>query len=626
MSFVLTVNQSTPNLVGHKYLSDVELLRRCSDGRDIQTYVADGIRLVVDQLPHDCHVEILQHDRDDEALCVYFGWGGMLKDENALFEKQQLKEILNVLRMCPDNLGDISKMLTGNFLLIVVDRKTSRAYVINDEWAIRCFYYGANEEQAVISSRAAIIASLLKKPLNGMACISGIRGLPPSLNDTMFHGVYRGGPGQHIAIDGATRRVKLTASCIIRDRLSLGSFKKSSQLLCQAIEAAVVRVSKLDHAMVDLTGGHDSRMIAAALHKHKLANSLAFHVGVNAGDEDGPIAKQIADTLNVNILCRDRDHEEDPPLGFLSLCSVLHDGYFVSLGNARRMWAGKHFYGDYHYHIGGVGGGSARDIPWRHEYLRWWSHKSVDLEYLLYRRMHAKWPSKLLLESGIDVSEEQHNDYFLNPYRTICWQLRGLNKYRILDIIHLFRESQLMARCWAYAQTQTVVQPLLSKEYLDIVLNTQWSHRAFRRLQLEVLYTLNNRLSRIPNDYGMTMRPLRWNTIFTHIRSLCRDITHRAILQKPKTLSAAQRTAPANLIAHARHLIQSGVFPKEIQLLAENVLNDGSDDDKIRLIPAMVGIGEILMAYPDIVRTLVYHHNVHAPDNNQLFPPESNRR
>lgn len=585
---------------------EATLLRLCGEGRELQEFALPGVRLVVDPVDHDCRLLRRRTSSGKELVAVCFGWCGLLDGEGARFDDRVLDAVLSDLRSDPGHPARAVARLTGNFVLVILDPETSRAFVLSDEWAVRCFYYGGNDRKAVVSSRAAAVASLLRAPIDGMAWVAGMRGAFPAVHGTMFHGVRRAWTGQAIVADLAGGSVNLASDDRFFDRHVSRSFDESAQALAGAVRRSARRCASLAPGFVDLTGGNDSRLTAAALYAEGLAPATVFQVGENAGDADGPLAREIASRLGAKILLRNRDAEKDVPLDFFAACSVRFDGYFMGLGNARRMWAARHDYGDYRYHWGSLGGELARDYFWRHEYLKVWTPRQVDLAYLLKRRLYARWNDRFAAASGIDVSESAHDEYLLAPLRKITRHMDGTTKFYVLDLLYAGRLAQKTSVTWAYAPDQTVLLPFLAKEFLDAALGAAWWQRMNRRLSLDVLARLAPGLQDIPNDYGMVMAPLSGSTLGQHLKSLAGDALRRRILNrgKSKPASVPPRLLPDDFTTRARDLEGSGLLPPEAARLLRWLLREGSDAERLRAVPAMVGLGEVLNAYPAIPREM----------------------
>lgn len=569
-------------------------------------YRAPGLRLAVDAVDHDCRVVRMQPPGEQAAVAVCFGWGGRLDGTDARFDENSLAGLVAALRADPRLPARAALGLTGNFVLIVVDRETERAFVLSDEWAVRCFYYGNNGRKVVVSSRASAVAALLRAPLDGMAWVAGLRGAFPAMDGTMFHGVRRAWAGQALVADLVEGSVRLACADCFRDRHVPRSFGESIDALAAAMRGTARRCATLAPAFVDLTGGNDSRLTAAALQAVGLASATVFQVGENAGDPDGPLAREIASRLGARIRLRDRDGEPDVPIDFFADCGVRFDGYFLGLENARRMWAARNDYGDYRYHWGSLGGELARDYFWRHEYLKFWAPRRVDLAYLLKRRLYSPWNARCVAAAGLDVSAAAHDDYLLAPFRNVVRHMSGASKFYVLDLLYIGRLAQKTALAWAYAPDQTVVLPLLAKEFLDAALGAAWWQRVNRRLSLEVLARLAPGLRDVPNDYGMVMAPLAWSTLGPHLKSLAGDVLRRRILHRGKTpaVSVRPRVLPAEYAARAGELAQSGPLPQEAARLVRWLLQDGTPAERLRLVPALVGLGAVLDAYPDVRREL----------------------
>lgn len=608
MAFILRIGPDLDGChgAGSACAQETALLRPAGAVGGGFEYRAPGLRLAVDSVDHDCRVVRLRPPGEEETVAVCFGWGGRLAGTDARFDEPSLADVVAALRADPRQPARAALRLTGNFVLVVVDRETQRAFVLSDEWAVRCFYYGGNGREVVASSRASAVAALLRAPLDGMAWVAGLRGAFPALDGTMFHGVRRAWAGQALAADLAAGSVRLACDDRFQDRHVPRPFSESIDALAAAMRRTARRCSSLAPAFVDLTGGNDSRLTAAALHAEGLAAATVFQVGENAGDADGPLAREIAARLGAKILLRDRDGEPDVPVDDFAACGVRFDGYFLGLGNARRMWAARHDYGDYRYHWGSLGGELARDYFWRHEYLKFWTPRRVDLAYLLKRRLYSPWNARAVAAAGLAVTAAAHDDYLLAPLRNVVGHMDGASKFNVLDLLYVGRLAQKTSVAWAYAPDQTVVLPLLAKEFLDAALGAAWWQRVNRRLSLEVLARLAPGLQDVPNDYGMVMAPLAWSTLGAHAKSLAGDALRRRILRRGKPPSAAVRSRelPAGYAARAGALAEAGVLPPEAARLVRWLLQDGTAAERLRLVPPLVGLGALLETYPDVRREM----------------------
>lgn len=609
MAFILTFTPPAPATPGPaaSATSAVRLLQLCSEGRGLFEYAAPGVHLAVDRVDHDCVLIRQERLGELKALAVCFGWCGRLGRSGARFDAETFAALLSALRADPRHPGRAALHLTGNFVVVVMDLEFSRAFVINDEWAVRCFYYGSCQDRVVVSSRAAAVASLVAAPLDGMSWVAGLRGSFPAAHGTMFQGVRRALPGQAICADLAGGSVRLASEDLFTDRHVRRSFADSQQVLADAVRRSVRRGATLVPGFVDLTGGNDTRMTAAALSAEHLAGATVFQVCVSAGSADGALAQQIASRLGARLLIRDREAEPDVSAEYFRGCSLLFDGYTLGLGNARRMWAARHAYGDYHYHWGSLGGELSRDYFWRHEYLR--LSRQVDLDYLLKRRLYAPWRDRILGAAGIALAPAVHDAYLLAPLHAIVQNMPGISRFYILDLLYLGRLAQKSALGWAYAPQQTVVLPFLAKEYLDAALGAGWWQRANRRLSLAVVSHLEPRLSDLPNDHGMTMRPLAWATLGQHARTTLGELWRRKLFYRRSVnhlRNRPPRIVPHELLARSRELDSAGIYPEEASRLLRWVGTEGTAEERLDLIPALVGLGEILQAYPEIRRSLSF--------------------
>jgi Asparagine synthase len=585
---------------------DIALLRVCSEGRDPFEFSTPNVRLVVDRVAHDCRLLHMQSSGEKEIVCVCFGWCGLVDGEGADFDDKTLAYVHAELRANPTRPLNASKRLTGNYLLLVIDLEASRAFVLSDAWAIRCFYYGMTADRVFVSSRAAVIADLIRAPIDGMVWACGLRGAVPPPQATLFHGIHRSLPGQAIVADLTSGLVTLTGSDFFCSAPLSKPFDDIADSLASVVRSSIRRCATRTPLCVDLTGGNDSRLAAAALHAQGLTDRIVFRVTEDT-TTDGPLAREIAHRLGAQIISRPRASGEFSP-EFFATASLLLDGQATSLGDVYRMSADRTTYNQFDYHMGSLGGELARDFFWSHEYLRFWSYRNVDLGYLLRRRLYASWSDRLFDGIGLSVSQSEHDTYLLDPFRAICARLHGASKFYVLDILYLLRLGRKMANVWCHAPSKTSMLPFLSKEFLEVALRAPWWHRARRRLMLETLWRLDSSLCEVPHDSGATMQPMSLSSCGAHMASLFAEFKRKVLLPgtKPTDDHRAEDAVLSELTHRANELERIGCLPEQGARLNRWLRVDGGQTDRRTHLPALVGLGELLNVYVGIRRDLTF--------------------
>lgn len=605
MAFVLSFPRE--NFLANEARSrDVALLRACSEGRDPFEFSTPKVRLVVDRVAHDCRLLHMQSSVQKEILSVCFGWCGLVDGEGADFDDKTLSYVHAELRANPARPLNASKRLTGNYLLLLIDLEASRAFVLSDAWAIRCFYYGTTDDQVFVSSRAAVIADLIRAPIDGMVWACGLRGTVPPPQATLFHGVRRSLPGQAIVADLTSGLVTLTGSeCFSSAPLSK-PFGDMADSLASVVRSSIRRCATRTPLCVDLTGGNDSRLAAAALHAQGLADRMAFRVTEDTS-ADGPLAREIARRLGASIISRQRTSGDFSP-EFFATASLLLDGQPTSLGDVYRMSADRTTYNQFDYHMISLGGELARDFFWSHEYLRFWSYRNVDLGYLLRRRLYASWSDRLFKGIGLSVSQSEHDNYLLDPFRAICARLQGASKFYVLDVLYLLRLGRIMANVWCYAPSKTSMLPFLSREFLEVAIRAPWWHRARRRLMLETLWRIDSSLCDLPHDSGATMRPFSLSSSGAHTVALFVEFKRRVLFPGTKRTDdhSAEDAVLSELTHRANELERIGCLPEQGVRLNRWLRVEGSQTDRRSHLPAIVGLGELLNVYVGIRRDLTF--------------------
>lgn len=191
-----------------------------------------------------------------------------------------------------------AKTLRGAFALAVVDTRARLAFLATDRIGTRRVHYRSDEHHFAFSSDARALNTIEGRATANIGAISSFLTMGyPFGSATFFDGIYWL-PGGHtlVARDGRTDldeywRIDFGQT----EDLSPEAFgDRFTDVFTRAIEDETRGADVVD---LPLSGGLDSRCIAAALH-HAGKRFRTYTIG-SAGTDDPRIAKRVADALDV---------------------------------------------------------------------------------------------------------------------------------------------------------------------------------------------------------------------------------------------------------------------------------------------------------------------------------------
>jgi hypothetical protein len=397
------------------------------------------------------------------------------------------------------------------------------------------------------------------------------------------------------------------------------SFSDSADMLARVVRSSVRRCASKAPLCVDITGGNDSRLTAAALEAEGIADRAIFRVVESTDNLDGEIGKKIAAMLGARIICQAR-HEGEVKVESFARFSTLMDGNWISLTTARRMLSDRGIYADFDFHLGSLGGELARDFSWSHEYIRFWSPRAIDFNYLLRRRLYVPWKEHYFQIAGVPIERRQHDDYLLAPIHSLAEHMDGVYKPYILDCFYLHRLSRKTATLWAHAPSKTVLLPFLSSEFLDVAMGAPWWQRAGRRLMLAALARIDRRMCELPHDTGVTMRPLTLTSCGAHIISFLSEVHNKVVMRGVRGASSGldEEVLSGDLVARSIELTKQGCLPEPVARLIKWLGVEGSPPQQVAVLPGLIGMGELLNAYKGISRDMEFDHEMPNPVTGEI--------
>ncbi|MDH5740514.1 MAG: hypothetical protein OEY77_09340 [Nitrospira sp.] len=463
------------------------------------------------------------HDHQNRSFVISFGWCYRLGCNADQLEEKDMIELLRSHRSKPTPDADT---LSGIYCILSYDHLSETLWICTDMWAQYGFYYGSNNSKVVVSSKASIVADALDTNIDGISylCLLRDTGIPPGR--TLYCNVWRGtcGRGLHLDLKNGTARL-VQVQPLYRPTENI-SFKETVDQLIDVLSRVCPSAAKGPSTVVDLTGGNDSRLMAAALsfsHGGNIGKQVIFRV---VGDESHPdviVARKIASTLGWTLERSNRATDSEYSAKSLLEASILSDGNHLPIAVHNRLMQESTLWYACDGLVGSLGGELFRDFFWRHELSKMGRTSRVNFDALLKYRLYASNDVDVRSISDGQLTLNDHNSFLLHPYQMIASNAPDVKNVYKLDIIYLHK---LMSRsyCWILSDLRKLILPFLSHEITRVSLKTPWNFRVHRKLVTATVEKMNPVLSAIYTDKGAPMRPLRFSTLGSYVRHTVNDI------------------------------------------------------------------------------------------------------
>lgn len=484
-------------------------------------------------------------DPQNKSFVMSFGWCYRCGNNANQFEKRAMFEFLQSHRS--KTIPDIDE-LSGIYTLLSYDHLGETLWICTDMWAQHGFYYGSNDSKVVVSSKASIVAEALNASIDGVSYLSLLRdtGIPPGR--TLYSDVWRVTCGRGLYVDLKNRTARMVQMQPLYQTPQNITFNEAVDQLIDVLARVCPSAASGPPTVVDLTGGNDSRLMAAALSSSqggRIGKQVTFKV---VGEEDLPdvmIARQIANKFGWTLQRISRWTEEAYSAKSLLEASILSDGNYLPKNiHSRRTQESEHS-GSLIGLVGSLGGELFRDFFWRHEFLKMGRTNRVNFDALLKHRLYASNDVDVVHISDGQLTLHDHNLSLLSPYQTIASAAPDVQNVYKLDIIYLHK---LMSRsyCWVLSDLRKLILPFLSHEVTSFSLRTPWEFRAHRKLITAAVEKISPALSAIPTDTGAPMRPLRLSSLGSYTKYTVNDLWS-AYKRHFSSKKPAQKQSPSSI-------------------------------------------------------------------------------
>lgn len=502
----------------------------------VEVIVADGL--------------VFQEPSDDLARSFVVVFGVCRRrGRGEVVTQSDLEEVLQGLRS-----GRRAELceLDGQFVLIAFDHLGERLWVWNDFWGIAGVFFGRRGPQTALGSQAAWVAATLRMGVNGHSLLAYVRRTAMPTGSTLFAGVRRFACGQICELNVGTGEGELRGAELGQVEAPVAlSLAEHVERVAEALTAATSATQTAGTLSMDLTGGNDTRVLAACLEAAGSSTSVRFRVaGESESAPDVLIAREIAKQFGWRL-------ERIPPSAALAVsledveaAAARGDGMVSPIAFAKRWTQETHFGEGARNHVGGGAGELLRGFYWQQEFFGIGRRRDVDVKALLRHRIYrTAWVDARRISAG-RVDEASHDRVLGKPTIEFSRLMQSARNTLRLDVIYI-QKWMTNITWWPLYDRAGQVAPFLFKAVSDRILDVPWQLRMTRQFVTKLVERVSPKLCTIPTDSGAPFRPLGLSTIVPYGRyavALIRDKARRHSRQVDRSGAEGQDPASRRLL------------------------------------------------------------------------------
>jgi hypothetical protein len=471
-------------------------------------------------------------------------------------------------RMIEAGADRAARELEGFFAIVFGDSIAREVFVIIDPVGSRHCFVRAIGEVEVISTSSLLAASLAGCTLDRAGCEEFLRTGVIYENRTFFNEVRKIAPA---------RIARYSESGLA----NVGRYWSMSQLdperfdgrqavreLSEKLVDAVRKAGKLfSHPVCDLTGGYDSRAVAAAF----LAAGADFETTV-AGPADSPdviVSKGLA-----KLTGRPHHHIESDgrvSLEHLSQSLRLTDGGYDLVDYARILSVHRRLSSVFDASINGSFGELARGYWWETLRPEVGRRKPIDSRALAVGRYVVD-PSSPRLYTPSD--DARFIDRFAQVISRANLEFEGWPNTAQMDNAYLDLRMQHWQGRIASSTDQNwpCLSPFMMRSVLETMLQISFRLRYRSLLARKTIAALQPAIAAYPLEHGYPALPLSWSNWPRFLPGL-------KVLAKKSGIKIAGRMFKGKMMGARR----SGIEPARLQLWREPEVNEIFDPGKMQL-------------------------------------------
>lgn len=423
------------------------------------------------------------------------------------------------------------KRLQGSFALALWDAERRELLLLNDHASSLSLYFGnTNGDYPTTGDYLATTAIMPAAVTFGIAPDpNGVRehlargGL--LLPSTFFAGIERVNIGQHIRLCGGQWQ-RATHWRPFQDTSLYRNFDAAADAYADALVRAVAAsaAAASPNALLDLTGGYDTRMVVAAA----LQAGLKFDLVTDPPHRDITVARRVAQSMGLrhHIFGPETRNDLAPHPG--AVRELLHrtagEWYFGFLAH----WAVslKRLRPHYRIHLQGSAGELTRAHQWTHEFWNIGRVRPPNIDRMLRYRF---------FQQGRTPRGLYRRDWWPDFVADFAARARSFfdepddarNTQR-LDAFYFWRSSKNASFLSAIHGWLPTAHPMYTADVADVALAIPWQYKLNARLARAVTHRLSPQLAALPTEYGSTAGPFRLSNLHRETRQAFKHAHHLA--------------------------------------------------------------------------------------------------
>ena len=546
---------------------------------------------------------------EDESFVYLIGWCYRIGSPGRDVDDADLSRMLARHRA---GQPPADEEISGNHLIVAYDAGSGALAVQPDHHAWIPAYFAAENGRIAVSNRAVLVASAVEAPFDGFSVSSLIRGVHYPFGRSLFAGVRRLLCGCWIRIDTRTPRLEVRRATPLNAPIRPIPRRDAVALVSDSVRSLARRLTAGEPTVFDLTGGMDTRLLAAGIRsENPVCVGSLFHWSIVGPEElaDVRVARRVATALGWPLRRLDRVAPTDTDPSELERAALLSDGScLVDLAFARLRLEAQE--GGTWGRAGGMGGELLRGWLWGQEFFRLGRTSRVNYQALFDYRLR---PSRAFEGSALGPlwpSLAEHDDVLLGPYREIG--AAGGDRVNAYKLDAIAQHKLIYLSYYWVAGIRRVRLPFVSREFDRAVLSLPWHLRATRRLLLLTMKALSPELTRIPTSKGEPMKPLGVSSLPLYATRAASEL-RRGIPFVLSRLTHGRRRPPADpaprlpgtwvsLVADARH-VTSFVDPAFVRRICDPV---AATPDTARALLSLLTLELLCRSLPGLRREVTF--------------------
>jgi hypothetical protein len=426
-----------------------------------------------------------------------------------------------------DNFSSRVNTLDGCFALVKVDPFGNFVTVATDRIGSLHVYWAQAGDSSVICTSSLVLAALVGAKLDSLACQEYLATGTVWENRSLFHGITKLEAASVFQVhDGRiiSRDLYWDISQFMYDRSSSGDVVE----LATAIKGALSTIAaRFPNPIFDLTGGFDSRVLAAAM--LNLGLPLSTVVNGSTDDADTAIANRIAADFGMSHRHQELRFTPETWWEAAQESLLLCDGECDAFEYARILDFQRRLMRDFDLSVNGSGGEVNKGYWWELLIPFVGKKDHFDAQRLARSRFVPDHTLNSAVAGGQDLVE-----HLTRMIQRTNVRLSGYPNTAKMDNVYLMARMQRWQGRIASstARLRPCVSPLLFRRPLEVTLSAPPKIRIRHRMTRRLLEYLHPDLAAIPLERGEPALPLRMNNavqFWPIVQEMGGKISHRLL-------------------------------------------------------------------------------------------------